>query len=111
MIARKNTMRIVRRFWYIFAFLVIAPSLFIGLSVSGILLPSHTSGSTSPLSSNTPVKVTPKPEEVAQPRPPQHLGALVIPATDVNAPIEWVVTLPGAEMASHVQRYWERAGW
>lgn len=111
MIARKNTMRIVRRFWYIFAFLVLAPSLFIGLSVSGILLPSHTSGSTSPLSSNTPVKVTPKPEEGAQPRPPQQLGALVIPAIDVNAPIESVGTLPGGAMAVPVQRQWDGVGW
>jgi LPXTG-site transpeptidase (sortase) family protein len=111
MIARKNAMRIVRRFWYILAFLVLALSLFICLSVSGILLPFYTSGSTSPLSSNTPFGAAPKPEESVQPKPPQLLGTLVIPAIDVNAPIESVGILPDGAMAVPVQRPWDGVGW
>ncbi len=104
-------MRIVRRFWYLFAFGVLALSLVMGLRVSGMLLPAHPSGSTSPPSSNTPVGAAPKPEEGAQLRPAQHLGALVIPAIAVNAPIEAVGTLPGGAMAVPVQRPWDGVGW
>jgi LPXTG-site transpeptidase (sortase) family protein len=104
-------MRIVRRFWYVFAFLVIAPGLYIGFSVSGIHLFSHTPSSTSSMSGNTPVEATAKAREDLQARPPLQLGTLVIPSIGINAPIEPVGRLPGGSMAVPVRRQWDGVGW
>jgi LPXTG-site transpeptidase (sortase) family protein len=99
-------MRLVRRFWYVFAFLVIAPSLFIGFCVSGMLLSSHTPGSINPM------RVTaPEPAGETKAGLPQQLGTLVIPAIGVNAPIEPVGRLPGGEMAVPLKRQWDGVGW
>jgi LPXTG-site transpeptidase (sortase) family protein len=104
-------MQIVRRFWYVFALFVLALSLFIGFSVSGILLSPHTPGSTRPMSSNTPVEIPPHLQRNARAQPPQRLGRLVIPAIGVNAPIEPVGRLPGGAMDVPVQRRWDGVGW
>jgi LPXTG-site transpeptidase (sortase) family protein len=104
-------MQIVRRFWYVFAFLVIALSLFIGFSMIDFHLPSQTPDSTSPVSSNTPGAATSIPQGDAQARPVQQLRMLVIPAIGVNAPIEPVGRLPGGVMDVPVQRQWDGVGW
>jgi LPXTG-site transpeptidase (sortase) family protein len=104
-------MRIVRRFWYIFIFLVIAPSLFLGLSMSGIHLASQTPDSPSPMGSNTPVEATLTPRGDMQAGPAQQLGTLVIPTIGVNAPIEPVGMLPDGAMAVPVHRQWDGVGW
>lgn len=104
-------MQIVRRFWYVFAFLVIALSLFIGLSMIDFHLPSQTPGSTSPVSSNTRGAATSIPQGDAQARPLQPLGTLVMPAIGVNAPIEPVGRLSDGAMGVPVQRQWDGVGW
>src|SRR5512133_1954737 len=104
-------MQIVRRFWYVFALFVLALSLFIGFSVSGILLSPHTPGSTRPMSSNTPLEIPPHPHRNARAQPPHRPGSRVIPAVGVNAPIEPGGRLPGGAMDVPVQRRWDGVGW
>ncbi len=80
-------MRRVKRFWYVFAVVVLALSLLLGCRVSRLLLSSHPSGSTRPRSSTTPV-TTPHSKTSTKAQLLHLSGTLVIPAIGVNAPIE-----------------------
>jgi LPXTG-site transpeptidase (sortase) family protein len=100
-----------QRFWYVLAFLIIAVSLFVGFLVRNILLTPHNSGSTTPVSSSTPVKTTPYAMGDANTQSGRQPGTLVIPAIGVNAPVEPVGKLPGGVMAVPVHRQWDGVGW
>jgi LPXTG-site transpeptidase (sortase) family protein len=105
-------MMIVRRFWYVFAFIVIALSLCIGVIVSNFHQTSPTPHSASPVSNNTLVEATPPIlGGNAQAQLTQQLGTLVIPAISLNAPIEPVGKLPGGAMAVPVLKQWDGVGW
>jgi len=104
-------MQRVRRFWYVLAGVILAFSLLLGFRVSGLLLTSHTSGSTRPRSSTPPGTTPPHPEASTQARLPQQPGTLVIPSIHVNAPIEPVGRFPDGAMAVPVHKQWDGVGW
>jgi LPXTG-site transpeptidase (sortase) family protein len=99
-------MRMVRRFWYVFAFIGIAAGLFIGLSASVLLFPSRAPASTHPASG-----ASSESRAEAKGRIPQQLGTLVIPEISINAPIEPVGRLADGAMAVPVKRQWDGVGW
>jgi len=103
-------MQRVKRFWYIFAVLVLALSLLLGFRMSHLLVSSHLLGSTHLRSSMTPV-TTPQPESSTKTQLLQPSGTLVIPAIGVNAPIEPVGTLASGAMAVPIHRPWDGVGW
>ena len=103
-------MQRVKRFWYVFAVVVLALSLLLGFGVSHLLLSSHPSGSTRLRSSTTPA-TTPQPEGSTQAQLLHPSGTLVIPAISVNAPIEPVGTLSSGAMAVPIHRPWDGVGW
>ncbi len=103
-------MQRVKRFWYVFAVVVLALSLLLGFRMSGPLHSSHSSGSTRPRSNTTPVK-TPHAESNTKAQFQQSSETLLIPAIGVNAPIEPVGTLASGAMAVPVHQPWDGVGW
>ncbi len=63
---KRDTMQRVRRFWYVFAGVILALSLLLGFRVSGLLLSSHPSGPTRPRSSAPLGTTPPHPEASTQ---------------------------------------------
>lgn len=105
---KKDIIQRAKRFWYVFAVIVLAFSLLLGFHVSSPVHTPHPSGSTRARSNTTPVK-TPRAESSRKVQPLQ--STLVIPAIGVNAPIEPVGTLSSGAMAVPVHRPWDGVGW
>ncbi len=108
---KEDTMQRVRRFWYVFAGVILALSLLLGFRVSGLLLSSHPSGPTRSRSSAPLGTASPHPEASTQVQLTQQLGTLVIPSIRVNAPIESVGRFPDGTMAVPVHKQWDGVGW
>ena len=80
-------MQRVKRFWYVFAVVVLALSLLLGFRVSRLLLSSHPSDSTRPRSSTIDVLLWQKRSGSHEiPVPPENKNILLLRSNLLNSP-------------------------